>query len=221
MKPLMRQDLENRLRFDYEVVTRMANSVMRLTAYRNGTDLKAGTHPITTEAEAHQARHYRVEYRIKTLAGRGEYMDLTVVHVDLLCNGNYPYSEPACWVLSQPVPWSPHFKSGYPICLGEIWKEAKGNILLGQLLIHIARLLNFDEVARSGGYAGWNASAIAYWKQVLHLQPITPGLAYPVLPSDLTHGAVEVKFQSSPFRPLLPQNTPAVRPTVFRPTVRS
>ncbi|HEX8335483.1 MAG TPA: hypothetical protein VF621_02065, partial [Pyrinomonadaceae bacterium] len=108
------------------------------------------------------------------------------VYVNLQANKNYPFSEPGCYVESR-MPWSPHFLKGRPICLGEIWQQAQGTMLLGQLLVHIAKLLNFDEVARGGGYVGYNGEAIEYWKRVLGYQAITKNLPYPELPPEIIH----------------------------------
>ena len=188
MARLRKEELGERLRLDYQVAMGMRCAAMDVTAHHKSEDLRAQRNLITSEVNAHLASHYRACYRIKTLVGRDRYAEHTAVHFDLLANGNYPYSEPGCWVVSSPMPWSPHFKKGYPICIGEIWKEAKGNILLGHLLIHVARLLNFDEAARGGGYRGWNGAAINFWQKQLHGRPITSGLVYPALPVDLTHG---------------------------------
>ncbi|HEX8597041.1 MAG TPA: hypothetical protein VF952_00810 [Chloroflexia bacterium] len=177
-----------RLRMDYRVASELNNAAVSVEAYRSPEDLKQRQNPITDEADGHLAAHYLVHYHIKTLAGVGEFSSLTVVHYDLLANGNYPYSVPGCWVISEPMPWSPHFRVGAPVCVGEIWEEAKGKILLGHLILHVARLLNFDEVARGGGYVGWNAEAIHYWREQLQLQPITPSLVLPPMPLDKTHG---------------------------------
>jgi hypothetical protein len=208
MARLSQDELHQRLRLDYRIAMRMAGTtqgagrkaVLELTAYRSGDDLNAKRHAITSDAEGHLATQYRAVYHIKTLSGPDRYCDETVVHIDLLANGNYPYSEPGRWVLSRPMPWSPHVKEGNPICIGEIWVNAHGQILLGHLLIHIAKLLNFDEVARGGGYRGWNLDAITFWKKRLNERPITPALLYPALPLDLTHGLTPEADEGSVFR---------------------
>lgn len=214
MARLTKQEQEDRLRFDYQVITQMNCEMMTASAYRTAADMKAQRNAIQSEAAAHVAIHYRVDYRIKTLSGRGQYMDKTTVHMDVLSNGNYPYSEPSCWVISSPIPWSPHFKTGYPVCTGEIWHLAKGQMLLGQLLVHITKLLNFDEVTRGSGYHGWNKAAIDYWQQTLKGQPITPDLTYPVLPTHLTHGQATAKT-GHVFRPAKAAS-PAEVSSVFR-----
>jgi len=70
-----------------------------------------------------------------------------------------------------------------PVCLGETWLNAEGAMLLGQLFVHIAKLLNWDEVGRGSGYSGWNGEAIAYHKRVYGDKPLNPDLRYPSVPA--------------------------------------
>jgi hypothetical protein len=194
-------DLGRRIAFDYRVAMPMRYKLMELSAHRKAKDARAHKNAISDPAEANKAKHYRIVYRIKTLVGLAKYHDLTVVHIDLLANGNYPFSNPSCWVISKPMPWSPHFKEGAPICIGDIWNQAKGEILLGHLLIHIAKLLNFDEEAHRGGYVGWNGASVRFWKKKFKERPITQGLTYPSLPLEITHGVRHRKTTPALFRP--------------------
>jgi hypothetical protein len=187
MAGLGQDDLRSRLQLDFRVASRMRSPLMQIAAYRNVDDLQKRRNPITSDDDGHLATHYFVDYHIRTLVGRGVYSDRTGVNVDLQANNNYPFSEPGCWVVEGRMPWSPHFMKNRPICLGEIWLQAQGTMLLGQLLVHIAKLLNFDEVARGGGYVGYNGEAIEYWKSVLDYQPITRNLPYPELPRDILY----------------------------------
>jgi hypothetical protein len=176
-------DLESRLRFDYQVVTAMRTPLMMAEAYRNDDDLMERRNPILSVDEGHLATYYRVEFNVTTLAGRGRYSKKTTVMFDLLGNNDYPDSEPICVVISEPIPWSPHFhpKSG-EVCLGKIWPESDGNMLLGELMIHIARLLNFDEPEyEQPNYGGWNSEAVDYWVNERDRKPIEK-LHYPILP---------------------------------------
>lgn len=182
------EDLRARLHLDYRVVSRMRSPLMQVAAYRNVDDLRKRRSPITSEHEGHLATHYFVDYHLRTLVGRDVFSDHTSVRIDLHENNNYPFSVPGCYVESR-MPWSPHFVRGRPICLGEIWIQARGAMLLGHLLVHIAKLLNFDEVAREPGYVGYNGEAIEYWKRVLGYQPITKNLPYPELPPEFVHTA--------------------------------
>lgn len=180
-------ELDTRLALDFAVATAMSGDLMEVSAHRTLSDAQAGAALIVDPADARLARFYRVTFNVRTLVGRGTYRDFTVVVFDLLANGNYPFTDPASWVISRPLPWSPHFRDGSVICLGEIWSGSKGDILLGHLLNHVAKLLNFDEVARGGGYVGWNAEATSYWRNEMAEKPITLGLVYPVPDPRLTH----------------------------------
>lgn len=61
-------------------------------------------------------------------------------------------------------------------------------MLAAQLLVHVMRLLNWDEPDRGAHYVGWTPAAARYWRDVLHARPISPDLEYPVLPAEITHG---------------------------------
>ena len=186
MPKLNRQQLNGRLARDYQICNEMnTNSkVIDVEAYKNPDDLRNQKNLIVSENDGHLATHYRVAYHIKTLIAKGEYSsDPVVIHIDLMANGDYPYSAPTCMVISPITPWSPHFQANSPVCLGvEVWVHRAPTVWLGDLLIHIARLLNFDELLRSPGYVGWNKEAIDYWRKILKEQPINPNLIYPVLP---------------------------------------
>src|SRR5687767_1859627 len=93
------EHLQSRLKMDYQVVMRMKTPLINVTAYRNAEDLAKRHNPIMSEDQGHLATHYIADYRIKTLAGPGEYMEKTSVKFDLLANGNYPYSWPGCFVI--------------------------------------------------------------------------------------------------------------------------
>jgi hypothetical protein len=179
MAKLTQQEVGDRLRCDYRVAMDMKYNLMDLAAYASQADATEQRNPILPEHDLTQARFYRAQFHIKTLSGRGKTMDRTDVLIDLLGGGNYPYSMPGTWVLSRPLPWSPHFKEGQPICIeSSVWTERK---LLGDLLIYVAQLLNFHEAVR-GGYEGWNGEAQNYWVHELKGEPITPGLQYPTMP---------------------------------------
>src|SRR5262249_40258491 len=145
--------------------------------------------PVVREQDAHRACAYLVEYQVRSLVGAGQFHDRFQISIDLLVGGDYPFSQPACFVTSKPIPWSPHFfsKNG-AICLGELWTQERGSMTLGHLIIHICKLLNFDEPDREPSYIGWNAAAVNYWRTVLHCQPIDKELVYPTLPASVTHG---------------------------------
>lgn len=201
MEKLEPDVLRSRLRFDYQTVMLMSNPMMMVEAYRNVDDLLALRDPITSEADGHLAVHYRVKFNIKTLVGPGRYSKSTTVRFDLFANIDYPYEEPACFVIESEseTPWSPHFLQGYHVCIGPIWERAKGTMLLGELMVHIAKLLNFDEPDYAEpNYGGWQPEAVDYWVEVLGRQPISR-LVYPTLPRKVPTPPVNAEPPKSPF----------------------
>lgn len=185
-------NIQSRLRFDYKVVSLMRSPLLQVEAYLNVDDLKARRNPVTSVSEGHLATHYRVDYNLRTLTGPGSYSKLTTVHVDLFANIDYPVSDPACWVIESELPWTPHVADNGWICIGKIWEAAAGNMLLGELLVHIAKLLNFDEPEyKDPNYEGFRPDAIKYWITELKREPITKNLRYPMIPSLLLDDVTE------------------------------
>jgi len=187
MERLTQEQLNDRLKLDYMVANKMRSPIMNVTAYRDADDLEKRRNPVVSQDESHLATHYLVDYSIKTLVGPDDYSDRTSVKFDLLANGNYPYTRPGCYVVSSRMPWTPHFRAKLPICIDHnMWEDARGNMLLGHLLVHVAKLLNFDEIPRTADYGGYTPEAAAYWREKLNSQPLNPNLTYPVLPSEIS-----------------------------------
>jgi len=178
LSPIQRRQ---RLTFDYRITQSIHSPLVKITAFRSAADLQGKRLAITSVEEGGKATHYLLDCRIKSLVGRGKHHDRFAISVDLLAGGNYPFTKPVSDVISEPRPWSPHFTKGAPICVGEFWEQQKGHATLGHLIIHLLKLLNFDEPPREQSYGGYNADAAAYWRDVLHHQPITPRLKYPVI----------------------------------------
>lgn len=172
--------LRNRLQLDYITCQKMFrfNSLLSGEAYATTDDLRFRRNQITSNEEGYRAKKYRVDFHVRTLVAPGKFEDTTTIAFDLEA-GNYPYDVPANWLISSHVPYSPHFKYNAPVCIGELWENARGRMLFGHLLVHIAKLLNWDEVTRGNGYKGWNAEAIEYHRQWYHGRPITENLQYP------------------------------------------
>jgi hypothetical protein len=180
------EQMKSRLKFDYLVAMKMRSPVMNVTAYRSNDDLEKRRSPIVNEDQGHLATHYLVDYFIRTLVGPDRYSEKTSVKFDLLADGNYPYTVPGRIVVDSELPWSPHFAKKLPICVDEpMWMESRGTMLLGDLLVHVAKLLNFDEVPRGPHYGGYNPEAVEYWRARMNYRPINPELHYPVLPESL------------------------------------
>jgi hypothetical protein len=190
-----RARLEGRRALDYRVNMAMAERcpLLEVEAYASASDLKARRNKITDVAQAHRAAHYWTKYKIPTLVGPGRFVDETIIHVDGEVSG-YPTTPPASWVLTQ-IPYSPHFRAGTVVCIGTIW-DAPESVLMGHVIRHNARLLNWHEVARGGGYVGWNGEAIAYHRKHYGTKPLNDGIQYPEIPEDVAFGiegtAVEV-----------------------------
>jgi hypothetical protein len=176
-------ELKQRRELDYRVLHEMRNDVFSFDAYRTSADLESGDRPITSVTDSGSAAKYVFRFAIRTLVARDRYTDNVAIGVDTEVN-DYPVRPPNTWVVGRTVPWSPHFKAGYPVCIGtEMWQARDGYVLLGHLAIHLARLLNWDEVGRGPGYRGWNGDAIDYHREQLGGRPLTPNLGYPALPS--------------------------------------
>jgi hypothetical protein len=232
MKKLSPDDLRSRLRFDYQVCQRMFGPIISGEAYRNATDMKLNRNPITSLSEGHLALKYRVDFHMKTLIAKDRYTNLTTIGIDLEVR-NYPFDEPLTWVISKFIPYSPHFKSGEGACTGKLWEIANGRMLLGELLVHIARMLNWDTTmqrtskTRGGNktndiYEGWNAEAARYYYDKFGTAPITRDLPYPLLPTDLIHGLKAISAQeATDHHPLTHLEVPAQevegRKLLFRP----
>lgn len=187
---LNRSEVASRLKnVDYRLAMDMRCPIMDVSAHRTKDEASRGANPITSASDASEAWFYRVSYHIKTLVGEDRYsqpvQEPVVVLIDLNAHGNYPFTRPESYVIGSVVPWSPHFARGVPVCFevpGRVWL-ASGKTTLGHLLLHLARLINFDEYIGDPRYGGYNAAAVAFWRSVLREQPITPDLAYPVLPA--------------------------------------
>jgi hypothetical protein len=194
MAKLTAQQRRDRISFDSRVCMEMDRTcnLLQLEAYASADDLRARRNRIEGPGGSERALHYLATYKpLKTLCGPGEYTNETRIHIDLLANGNYPYSPPASWVVSDKMPWTPHFKKGAVICIGDLWDVTGGKTLLAHLIRHHARLLNWDERARGNGYVGWNGAAIAWHREHYGTSPLTPNLGYPELPSKLVYGIEE------------------------------
>lgn len=178
---------ESRLRFDFEVCSRIWGDVISGAAHRTSADLERHANPITSINDGHLATKYLVAFKVPTLVGPDRFQDVTTIGFDL-STGNYPFTEPATWIVGPEVPWSPHFRRGSPVCIGEMWRESGGKMLLAQLIVHVAKLLNWDEVARGGGYVGWNGQAVDYHRKKYGGKPLNQDIKYPALPTELTHG---------------------------------
>lgn len=157
---------------------------LRVSGHRTAADARAGRSPVTT-GDQMPPSHYRAVYDFDTLRGPGRRHRPTVVHVAPLANGEYPATPPTAWVISDVIPWTPHFAANVPICHGSHeWIPNRTQLV--DYIIHIGRLLNFDEPPPTPGYHGYNAQAVAYWRDTMRLRPLDPNVRFPVInPEDV------------------------------------
>lgn len=179
--------LQARLRFDFNVVSGLRAPWLRVLGFASVADLRGGRQAIAPGAPGAAPALLLVHYGFPTLAGPGRRLPAATVEFDLLAGGNYPFTSPHVIVLP-PLPWVPrvHPTAGI-VCTGSAWGEARGQVLLAHLVVQVARLLNLDE-PHTGTDFGFQAEATDYWQTRLGGRPLNPGLQYPALPVDLTHG---------------------------------
>lgn len=173
---------QSRRAFDHRVLMSMQCERLTVRAYPNVRELTIGARPLDTAGAGEHARAYRVEIQQPTLVGPDEWSTTTVIGINTEVP-NYPMDEPVVWSIDKPHPWSPHWHpdSGR-FCIGPFWKDHEGKALLGNLVTHVCRLLNWDEQLHKG-YTGWNAAAVAkYWAR--GSRPLRDDMIaqYPVVP---------------------------------------
>lgn len=198
------EELANRLRFDHRILTDMRCPTFAFESYRTSWDLDRRSGAIDAGGETGEARKYRFILRVPTLISPTEWAPETEIGVDVDVN-DYPGRPPNTFVLSPHIPWSPHFKRGSPVCIGpEFWEGRRGHVVLGDLVIHLQRLLNWDEKGRGPGYQGWNRDAIRHHNSVLGGRPLDDSVVYARLPLWLNGGesklefAIEGRFRQDP-----------------------
>lgn len=216
MARLSARELESRRLFDWEVVRRMNKlGVYMFTAHRTAEDAEKGRNAIEDQQDARFAVHYRAEFNIPTLIGEGQYSQPTLIRVDASRAG-YPFQAPTAWVIStqsSKVPYSPHFSRSLSICDGTVWRS-DGTVLLAQYLIHLAHLLNWDEVMDNEA-GGHNPAAVRWWRQHVN-RPLNPSLVYPELPVALMYGEGDLPATGG-FRPLSIASVKSTGTGGFRP----
>jgi|SRR5579884_3796929 len=170
-----------RQRTDHRLIEALnaADCPIVVTGHHSAEDARAGRKSVLL-GDRNPPSHYRVVYDFDTLRGPAQRHRPTVVHISPLANGDYPATPPTAWVVSDVVPWTPHFSANVPICHGSHeWIPNRTQLV--DYIIHIGRLLNFDEPPPSPGYHGYNAPAIAHWRNSMGLRPLDPSLKFPVL----------------------------------------
>jgi hypothetical protein len=174
-------DILQRRRFDFEVLADMQCTTFSSEGYASTADLEARRRPITSADASARCSKYRLAFRIPTLIAPGRFTPVTEIGLDTDV-ADYPRTPPNSWILTV-TPWSPHFLTNAPVCIGdEMWKHQRGHVTLGHLVMHIARMLNWDEKGRGGGYTGWNGEAIEWHRANYGDRPLDADIIYPKLP---------------------------------------
>lgn len=201
MPALSPQELRRRLAFDAKVAGGLHSQYLSVRGYTSLENVRAGKVSSPTDAEAGRVVLYEATYAFPMLADEGRSLERAVARFDLLAGGSYPLSAPSVQIVSQPLPWSPHIhRQTGSFCIGSGWNQARGKMLLAQLMVHLMRILNFDEPRHSD--AGYCQPAYGYWASTLKYGPLHPELVYPVLPAAITHCVPE---RPAGFRPLADQ----------------
>jgi len=183
---MKRKELAERRKFDLRVLSDMRCATFDFEAYRTLSDLGHRRSQVTDPAAGADVTKYRWIFRVRTHVSRTTFEPQTEIGVNTDVP-DYPRQPPGTFILSNHVPWSPHFMKNAPVCIGpELWAPTGGYITLGELAINIAHLLNWDEAGRGPGYDGYNREAIEYHQKAYGGQPLDPELSYPVLPGWLT-----------------------------------
>jgi hypothetical protein len=207
---LTQEELVTRLRTDQKMVGALdaSGSPISITGHRSAEDARNGRNPVAFD-DPNPATHYRVTYDFDTLIAAGRRHRPTVVHVAPLANGRYPASPPSAWVISKHVPWTPHFAKDVPICHGaHVWIPYRTQLV--DYIIHLGKLLNFDEPPPAPGYHGYNGQAIAHWREAMAFNPLDPGLRFPrihaedVVPTGRFKPATTTPDSSGRFSPAQP-----------------
>mgnify|MGYP000893569282 CR=1 FL=1 len=216
MRRLTPDRVASRLAFDHRVMLGLHGPTLgAVRAYRTEAERRSGREATKQEGEAGQVQLYSVDYCFPVLVGPGPTIDKVTALFNTEGSDNYPFTGPTVTIVSRPLPWGPHIHPANGlVCQGSAWEESQGRMLLGHLVVHVARLLNLDEPDRGARGDGYNHEAIAYWRARLGGNPLHPELEYPKLPVEVTHPTGRPPTEAPRFTPA--PATPARR-AGFRP----
>lgn len=201
------QELRTRLALDARVISRLRSPHLgAIRGFVSPTQLERRAPATEAELAGGRATYWTVEYRLPMLAGPGRALTSATAVFNLLAGGEYPTTPPAVTFVSRPFPWCGHvMASNGSVCLGEGWLRAQGQILLAHLVVHVMRLVNFDEPRAADGN---NWEALRYGREVLHERPLHPDLTYPALPADILHGVGDDDSPAAAASAFIPRGTP-------------
>lgn len=206
-------ELRTRLALDAAIVARLRSPHLgAIHGYTSVSHLTRRERASDAELAGGRAIFWTVEYRLPMLAAPGRPLASATAVFNLLAGGDYPFSPPTVAFAAHPFPWCGHVHAlTGTVCLGEGWVRARGQITLGHLIVHVTRLVNFDEPQT---FDGFDAAALRYGRDVLHGRPLNPDLVYPALPADILHGVREEPDSPEPAATaFIPRTAPAPRDT--------
>lgn len=169
-----------RRRNDHVLIEQLnrSNCPIRVSAHRSTADARAGRDPVAV-GETRPPAAYRATFEFDTLIGPGKRHRPTVMVIDPLAHNGYPATEPVATVIGE-APWTPHFTNGIAVCHGHrFWIPNRTQLV--DYVIHLGRLLNFDEPPPDASYAGYNRAAIDWWRKELRYGPLDPTLRFPTI----------------------------------------
>lgn len=218
------EDLRRRLALDYRVLRAMTGPMApSLRAFESSMHRLAGREASEQTGLDGRATEYVVEIRRPMLAAPGvPLLSTTLLLSAEVAGRGYPMADPSVAVVSAPIPFCHRVSSSSGlVCLGSAWRDARGRVLLGHILVQTLRWLGFDEPA--SGDKGFNPAAFDYWRDSLGFRPLPSEVPYPVLPESITHGRQggRAAFVASAERAsgvlLLASSAPAAASAGFRP----
>lgn len=178
--------LRDRLALDYRVMRGLESPHIGSVRAFHGTARRELSHE---EGLRGMADRYVVELEMPIHRAPGNLVERATLLLSLRTGGNYPFHAPFAQIVSRPVPFSPHVHPGSgSVCIGPGWSRARGRMLAAQLVIHVMRVLNFDEPATNDGFS---RDAFHYATVTLGGRPFTPSLRYPTLPVETAYGVAE------------------------------
>jgi hypothetical protein len=183
--------LQGRLVLDYEGVAALSSPALGPVRMYDSVASAERAQALARKACLDgRATIYDVTYTFPIPTSRTATAGSVTARFYLLEGGRYPLSSPVVQCVSKARPFSHHVHpTTGVVCLGSMWEEARGRMLLAQLVVHVMRIFNHDEPTKTP-HNGYSADAAAWWKS-RDCAPIHADLPYPVLPSAVTRGTTE------------------------------
>lgn len=198
MGQLTLEGFRSRLALDYRTMRSLRGAALgRIEAFASPLDLASGREATEAQGLAGLVTTYRVEFGFPMRRTAREALPRARVVLSV-SSRDYPCVEPAVAFERDAIPFCPHVRpvTGH-VCLGEAWRLAEGNWLLANLVIHVMKLVNFDEPCTLDGFS---QEALDYARGTLAGRPLNPDLDYPVMDERETHSGTPSVVSGGFFR---------------------